>query len=417
MSALTSSSLFNSHSISRFPSSFSHPTSYSIRIGFPIKIPRIRASSNELDIKTDQQSVEDVQEPDNDLRTEKGSNNSSGTTPALDKDLKKAKYDLFMLFDSTLENTRIQVVQKTAATFAPRASTASKNPAVPGTVLYTVFEVQGYASLLLGGALSFNLVFPSNEPDLWRLMGMWSIWMFTIPSLRARDCSKNEKEALNYLFLLVPLLNVTIPFFLKSFAVVWSADVVAFFGISDGFLRESRVGQQCGMDTSYSFLIRLPIVRNISEMAEDSYGLPGFSHITIAGSIMHGFKEVEVWHQTLGPGAGTPIHRHSCEEIFVVLEGSGTLYLASNSHLKHPGTPQHFPFSSNSTFHIPVDNAHQVVNTNQDQHLKFLVVISKPPMKLFVYDDWFVPHIAAKLLFPVFWDEKSYQTPQVNDEL
>lgn len=72
-----------------------------------------------------------------------------------------------------------QVAQKTAATFAPRASTATKNPAVPGTALYTVFEVQGYASMLLGGALSFNLIFPSNEPDLWRLMGMWSIWMFS----------------------------------------------------------------------------------------------------------------------------------------------------------------------------------------------------------------------------------------------
>lgn len=124
-----------------------------------------------------------------------------------------------------------KVVQKTAATFAPRASTASKNPAVPGTTLYTVFEVQGYASMFLGGALSFNLIFPSSEPDIWRLMGMWSIWMFTIPSLRARDCSKNEKEALNYLFLLVPLLNVLIPFFWKSFAVVWSADTVAFFAM------------------------------------------------------------------------------------------------------------------------------------------------------------------------------------------
>lgn len=52
-----------------------------------------------------------------------------------------------------------------------------------------------------------------------------------IPSLRARDCSKNEKEALNYLFLLIPLINVIIPFFWKSFAVVWSADVVAFLGM------------------------------------------------------------------------------------------------------------------------------------------------------------------------------------------
>ncbi|CAJ1906579.1 unnamed protein product [Sphenostylis stenocarpa] len=125
----------------------------------------------------------------------------------------------------------MHVAQKTAATFAPRASTATKNPAVPGTVLYNVFEVQGYVLMLLGGALSFNLIFPSDEPDIWRLMGMWSIWMFTIPSLRARDCSKNEKEALNYLFLLVPLINVIIPFFWKSFAIVWSADVVAFLGM------------------------------------------------------------------------------------------------------------------------------------------------------------------------------------------
>lgn len=73
----------------------------------------------------------------------------------------------------------LQVALKTAATFAPRASTASKNPAVPGTVLYTVFEVQGYVSMFLGGALSFNLIFPSDEPDIWRLMGMWSIWMFS----------------------------------------------------------------------------------------------------------------------------------------------------------------------------------------------------------------------------------------------
>lgn len=33
--------------------------------------------------------------------------------------------------------------------------------------------------MLLGGALSFNFIFPSNEPDIWRLMGMWSIWMFS----------------------------------------------------------------------------------------------------------------------------------------------------------------------------------------------------------------------------------------------
>ncbi|KAH1070099.1 hypothetical protein AAZX31_03G131600 [Glycine max] len=169
-----------------------------------------RATSDEVDTQT---VVEELSEENKvEENTNEDNTNTSTFSAPIDKELKK-------------------VAQKTAATFAPRASTATKNPAVPGTVLYSVFEVQGYVSMLLGGALSFNLIFPSDEPDIWRLMGMWSIWMFTIPSLRARDCSKNEKEALNYLFLLVPLINVIIPFFWKSFAVVWSADVVAFLGM------------------------------------------------------------------------------------------------------------------------------------------------------------------------------------------
>ncbi|XP_041016985.1 protein RESISTANCE TO PHYTOPHTHORA 1, chloroplastic [Juglans microcarpa x Juglans regia] len=168
---------------------------------------KLNASHSDIDTQT-------VEDPKEETRVDsnEASKASTPSVAAVEKDLKK-------------------VVQKTAATFAPRASTATKNPAVPGTALYTVFEVQGYVSMLLGGALSFNLIFPSNEPDIWRLMGMWSIWMFTIPSLRARDCSKNEKEALNYLFLVIPLLNVLIPFFWKSFAVVWSADIIAFFGM------------------------------------------------------------------------------------------------------------------------------------------------------------------------------------------
>lgn len=71
-------------------------------------------------------------------------------------------------------------------------------------------------------------------------------------------------------------------------------------------------------------------------------------------------KQVEVWLQTFSPGTHTPIHRHSCEEVFIVLKGSGTLYIASNSHMKYPGNPEeHFIFP-NSTFHIPVNDAHQV---------------------------------------------------------
>ena len=58
-----------------------------------------------------------------------------------------------------------------ATTFAPRASGAVKNPAFKGSVLYTVFEVQAWLALAVGGLLSFNVLFPSDQPDIARLLG------------------------------------------------------------------------------------------------------------------------------------------------------------------------------------------------------------------------------------------------------
>ena len=55
--------------------------------------------------------------------------------------------------------------------------------------------------------------------------------MFTIPSLRARECTPNEKEALNLLFVAVPLINVALPFVWKSFAFVFTADVITLLGV------------------------------------------------------------------------------------------------------------------------------------------------------------------------------------------
>ncbi|GAA0161025.1 hypothetical protein LIER_17442 [Lithospermum erythrorhizon] len=161
----------------------------------------------------------------------------------------------------------------------------------------------------------------------------------------------------------------------------------------------------------------VPIVRNIRELPQNDYGRPGLSHTTVAGSLVHGFKEVEVWLQTFAPGSGTPIHRHSCEEVFVVLKGSGTLYLASNSHSKYPGTPQEFPMFANSTVHVPVNDVHQVRNTNSGEDLQVLVIISRPPVKVFTYDDWSMPHTAARLKFPYYWDERCYETLSEKDEL
>lgn len=63
------------------------------------------------------------------------------------------------------------------------------------------------------------------------LCRMWSAWMFTVPSLRARDCPAAEKDALNILFILIPVLNVGLPFVWKSFPFIFSADVVALAAV------------------------------------------------------------------------------------------------------------------------------------------------------------------------------------------
>ncbi|KAK9139560.1 hypothetical protein Scep_009241 [Stephania cephalantha] len=118
----------------------------------------------------------------------------------------------------------------------------------------------------------------------------------------------------------------------------------------------------------------IPLVRDINALSQSNYGRGGLSHITVAGSLLHGLKEVEVWLQTFAPGTRTPIHRHSCEEVFVVLKGSGTLFIAESSHEKYPGKPQEF-----------------------------------------IYEDWSMPHTAAKLKFPYDWDEKCFHSPK--DEL
>lgn len=75
----------------------------------------------------------------------------------------------------------------------------------------------------------------------------------------------------------------------------------------------------------------------------------------------------EVWLQTFAPGVRTPIHRHDCEEVFVVLKGSGVLYFSPPSGSSPapasrdaPGLPETLAFGPNSTFIVPPNQVHQV---------------------------------------------------------
>jgi len=80
--------------------------------------------------------------------------------------------------------------------------------------------------------------------------------------------------------------------------------------------------------------------------------LPGLEHRTLAGPAQ-GLKTMEVWRQTMAPGSATPVHRHACEEVIVVLEGSGECTIEGETR----------EFRENSTLIIPQDAVHQLVNT------------------------------------------------------
>jgi mannose-6-phosphate isomerase-like protein (cupin superfamily) len=96
--------------------------------------------------------------------------------------------------------------------------------------------------------------------------------------------------------------------------------------------------------------------------------LPGLEHRTVAGP-EHGMRQAEVWLQTMAPGAGTPVHRHDCEEAIVILEGSGTCTIGEET----------IAFGPDSTLIIPRDAVHQLVNTG-DVPIRLIGVLAAAPV-------------------------------------
>jgi mannose-6-phosphate isomerase-like protein (cupin superfamily) len=100
----------------------------------------------------------------------------------------------------------------------------------------------------------------------------------------------------------------------------------------------------------------MPIIDNATVK---TFTLPGLVHQTVAGP-GQGLKTLEVWVETIAPGAGTPVHRHECEEVLLILAGSGQANLADRVQ----------DFGPNHTLIVPPGVVHQVVNTGQvDMHL------------------------------------------------
>lgn len=98
--------------------------------------------------------------------------------------------------------------------------------------------------------------------------------------------------------------------------------------------------------------------------------LPGLRHQTIGGH-KQGVKSMEVWVQTMAPGAATPVHRHECEEVILVLSGSGICRVGDET----------FSFGPDSTLVLESDTVHQIVNTS-DEEMKLVAALGMAPVRV-----------------------------------
>lgn len=104
------------------------------------------------------------------------------------------------------------------------------------------------------------------------------------------------------------------------------------------------------------------------------FTLPGLRHQTLAG-VADGLARLEVWSQSLDPGAVTPPHYHECEEVVVIHSGRGQLVIDGKATAFGPGT----------TLTVAARVVHQVMNTG-DSDMTLLAVLSETPARVFTPD-------------------------------
>ncbi|MBD1846582.1 cupin domain-containing protein [Cyanobacteria bacterium FACHB-63] len=96
----------------------------------------------------------------------------------------------------------------------------------------------------------------------------------------------------------------------------------------------------------------MPVILN-SQLPK--HELPGLEHLTLAGS-NQGIRSMEVWRQIIAPGVSTPVHQHPCEEVIVILTGSGEVVI--------DGTTE--ALNLDTTLIVPPNVVHQITNIGKE---------------------------------------------------
>lgn len=112
----------------------------------------------------------------------------------------------------------------------------------------------------------------------------------------------------------------------------------------------------------------------IPHSSRQEFGLPGIKHQTLA-SAADQLKQLEVWMQTLEPGAASPVHYHECEEVIVVLRGSGRLTVEEKTTA----------FGAGSTIVVLPKQVHQLINGDEEE-MVIIAQLSETPARVFAPD-------------------------------
>jgi quercetin dioxygenase-like cupin family protein len=120
-----------------------------------------------------------------------------------------------------------------------------------------------------------------------------------------------------------------------------------------------------------------------------THNLPGLEHQTLAGPGT-GLRTMEVWSQTIEPGMGTPVHRHDCEEVIIVLGGHGTCESELGTESFGPG----------DTIVVPPNAIHRIVNSGSEP-LRLVAALGAAPVEVEAPDGTRIPlpwgeHAAAQ---------------------
>lgn len=102
----------------------------------------------------------------------------------------------------------------------------------------------------------------------------------------------------------------------------------------------------------------------------EEMGLPGLTHRTVAGP-RDGMKHCEVWSQTISPGGETPVHRHDCEEVIVILSGRGACECEG----------EFYAFGNESAIIVPPNAVHKLANTG-DEDITLLGILTMAPVRV-----------------------------------